>query len=835
MNYSKHSLSGLVCVCAWMVVGGCTSDTGDVRTQQGYLDVEATVNAVFMMSDGKEYVTPAALTPEAGKLGLTVSCGAEYSHRWASLAEYNSEESVTAGTYDIRLEGRASASGPRFGATAQAVVQPGSQTVAHVECGALDAMTIITTRNTVQSAYTLESVTVHSETDNYSKITAEGTPAAVYSTPGSISLYAGLSSPEGKKVLLSLQGTTDIDAAHGVQWDMSCSPEAITMTAPGLPTMTADITPAIFDTEMPVITPAGFTPGTPVECVEGITLAEKVTMKVASERPLKSLYVSTNIHTKGNEDIKAAYDLLNLTASDNDFLNSNGLHFEISSDGLNAVIDFTGAIENTAMAASTETQFNVMAVNDLQLCSEPMTLDVRTTMVNLTLSDIQPAALGVNKAKMHIHADADDIERQDFSIYALDDGHLRGAECPILDWKKLSAQDAEVTFMIPDGGEPVKIGVDYLGLQKAEATVERCAPEYTVEIDAFATTALLNFKAETEEIEHALTQYATFMIDGQKASVWHRYENRHIVLLNGLTGNTKYTLQICAGGDAPDKKTVFVTEKVENLPGGDNFGDWRVLFDVKDIPSGGRYSSTFLSIVNHQNYANFKVEWPKKHWASINAKTFDRTSRNINTWYLQPSAKMVVTPSGSRAIELTSVGWSHDGAEIPDYVQKEGESLPYNNNVPRNVNRSAGRLFLGSYDYNSFSGTGEIREGLPFTSRPSSLNGFFKYLPDLTRNDDTGYVRVQLVNRGADGTERIIAEGRYVFYTSPDYRAFNVPLEYESYGVKATHIKIMFASSVHTDSDVAQPGDITVPVTAYPEKGAYVGSTLWVNNLSLSY
>ena len=121
---------------------------------------------------------------------------------------------------------------------------------------------------------------------------------------------------------------------------------------------------------------------------------------------------------------------------------------------------------------------------------------------------------------------------------------------------------------------------------------------------------------------------------------------------------------------------------------------------------------------------------------------------------------------------------------------------------------------------------------MPFASRPTSLNGYFKYIPDVTHINDRGYVLIRLVRNDGD-TQTVVAEGRMEFSTTPDYRTFSVPLTYSRYGVVPTELCIMFASSTYTGDQEYE--DANVPVTALPELGTMHGSTLWVSELTFSY
>ena len=202
---------------------------------------------------------------------------------------------------------------------------------------------------------------------------------------------------------------------------------------------------------------------------------------------------------------------------------------------------------------------------------------------------------------------------------------------------------------------------------------------------------------------------------------------------------------------------------------------------------------------------------------------------------MQPSGLLDNLREGTytKTIAISSTGYDLNGGAIPDYIQQEGQRLPYSANVPAVRNRAAGRLWLGSYEFNPADGSEKINQGVSFSCRPSALNGYFRYLPDLTDGSDYGYVQIQLVNI-SNGKETLIATGRLNFRTQPDYAAFRCPIEYIVYDLKPTHLRIMFVSSHYADCDNTA-NDRLVPVTADMPNARMRGSTLWVSQLTFSY
>ena len=128
--------------------------------------------------------------------------------------------------------------------------------------------------------------------------------------------------------------------------------------------------------------------------------------------------------------------------------------------------------------------------------------------------------------------------------------------------------------------------------------------------------------------------------------------------------------------------------------------------------------------------------------------------------------------------------------------------------------------------------TERYNEGVGFGSRPSALNGFYKYQPCTTAPSDRGLVTVEVIGV-KDGKETVIASGRALLPIATDYTAFAIPLSYKQFNVKATRLKVMIASSAAIGTIDEESRNIVTysdPVTS-----SSTGSQLWIDNLSLSY
>lgn len=187
---------------------------------------------------------------------------------------------------------------------------------------------------------------------------------------------------------------------------------------------------------------------------------------------------------------------------------------------------------------------------------------------------------------------------------------------------------------------------------------------------------------------------------------------------------------------------------------------------------------------------------------------------------------------GYFAVKLQSVAWDPSGAPIADYRQTPGSFIAYNPNVPEIKYRAAGKVFLGKYIFDPATLTETYVEGVPFESRPIALNGNYHFTPCVNDLYDTGKVTIEVLGE-SNGSEIVIAEGTALLEPALTYTAFSVPLTYTNFGIKATRLKVMLASSRHTGSIAFESANITT--SPNPLTATSVGGELWLQDITLSY
>ena len=300
-------------------------------------------------------------------------------------------------------------------------------------------------------------------------------------------------------------------------------------------------------------------------------------------------------------------------------------------------------------------------------------------------------------------------------------------------------------------------------------------------------------------------------------------------VIEGLNPNTPYSLRANFLEVYSTNSVSVTTESGAGVPNGD-FEELTETINIGSINQGGRFRETYLGSWQTLT-TSYNVSEPNG-WASVNAKTCSATASNQNTWFVVPSTlNSSESNTGSYAMVLRNVAWDLNGKTPADYTQTWGslEGDIYNHNEPSIANRSAGKLFLGSYSYSD--GTETYKEGVEFISRPVNLKGYYKYVQDGNDANEMGMITVSLLNG-----ETIIGTANIALVEASDYKEFDVHIDYTEESLKATDLRIMISSSNHSSYNQDEE-TASIKTTNYNTGYEAVSrhATLTVDNLTFSY
>ncbi len=821
---------------------GCSADSEPTVAGGGKITPTISINAEVVEASSARSTDGISLTPADFSLTLTSANGA-VSRTWDRATDFPTDELWSLGEYnltavygDIDTEGFDS---PCYKGETPVTVTEAVVATPTITCSLANAMISIDCTEAFKgffTSYAVQVVTPSAHTIDYPN--DETRP--LYVKPGNVTLIIELTKPNGLHATFTPTEPIEAEARHHyrvtldvnsgqmgqgvlvVNFDNTVTNEDIVI----------DLSDELMNSPAPEIFANGFDPATPLEMVEGQVL-DNVSMTVQARAGLSGLRLSANSPSLAAKGFPTDCDLMRLTPEQMSLVQQLGLNClgVWSNPDRTAVVDFTKLLGNVTDPQAT---FAITAIDKYSKASNPMILSVITNAVTVAAADAPSAAVGDKECTLRLSDATPNVNINAFSLRAvLDNGDV---VTPCITSRHNDGRVVTLTFEMPEGRKDMPLQVYYAGELKTTTTVTRTCDDFRIEIDPFATKATITVVHPDTERAQAIARQLDVVGNGRLMNVISRDASTATVVVAGLSPNTSYTVKGTAlYGNAKAEYTPevnFETEGTAQLPD-PGFENAELKKEIVDMPQGGRYSRTHLAVYNHQNSWSYNLYLPKKYWATTNAKTFDNKATNYNTWYVQPSAQIVGdSHTGTKAMKLTSVAYDPAGEVIADYAQRPGEFLPYNANVPEIRYRAAGRLFLGEYVYDRATMSEEYSQGYAFTSRPSTLNGYYKYIPGLETPSDRGYVSVVLV-ASVNGEELEIGSGDAELVVASGYTSFQVPIQYNVRGIKPEKILVMFASTTSIGSIAHETS--TIITTPNLANSTSIGSALWVDELTLGY
>ncbi len=830
----------LIVMAVTAFLPGCSDYDSSVNSHFGELTLSVSADAVLKSPSG-ELLADVSVTPPNDVTVTMSDVQGNYRHTWESFADFPQGERYFVGTYRITAGfGNEMTEGfeqPYYYGETVVQVADGSMTDAELQVDLKSCAVSVRFAPEMSAVFSSVTARINSGIGGYFDFTP-GEERLLYLQPGDARLYLTLGLPDGRSV--TFPAATVEGMRSCVLYDFSVSVSEVSAT----PVVTVSVAGQVTSVELtesfisltpPAVTTSGWTSGVEMSLPEGDTPAYPVIASVESASPLEHLYLSIASASLLEAGLPVQVDLLNLTADQRSALAGSGLVISETAD--KTEVDFSALLSNLVYLTTENSlsTFTLLAEDATHRASEPAVLKVRTTPVEIEILSVDKSIVGLNTGAIHVRSSAPGFSQHVEIEVEKESGSGIWDKVPVSGIVTAGESVYVVSFALPEGSEPVSVRVLYCDEVRATVTIERVMPEFTIDVDAFANFCVVRIVAADESMLGIITDNVTIYANDERGSVLSRDRSKGILTVIGLKPSTTYRFRatMMSAPDADDftKVVTVKTEDTPQLPNSD-FEERNDGVNYKNLPSGGRYSQTTVEIFNWQNHTSFSQLVPKG-WANTNAKTFNRSARNHNTWYMQPSVFTVSdVKSGDFAVSLRSVAFDLDGEQIPDYAQTGEPYLDYSLNIPRIAHRAAGKLFLGDYAFDPSTGVETYREGISWSSRPLSLNGFYMYAPSEDNWNDRGLALVEVIGE-SDGKEVVIASGHRILPLATGYTAFSVPLDYESFGIKATRIKVMFASS----EAIGTIAEETAGVATHPDArtATSLGSQLWLDNITLAY
>ena len=857
-----------LCGATVLLLVSCANEENQVDS--GYGSINVKVSADYQVVPVTRSTTEITETtnPDVSEFALKlVSADGSFSRAWDSLADFDPAEKIPVGTYTMSAYyGNLEEEGfdkPYYLGQSDVAVRYRENTPVEILCTLANVKVTVEYSDAFKKYFADYATTIHAAEGDYIKFEKEETRAA-YVKPGKITIQTYLKKQNGIESTFEPAAIENaqprqhyrikLDIADNAAGEaqLSISFDETTETQP----IAIDISDEVMVAPAPSFLPAGFEPGTPLEVKENSYPDNRqVNISLTAKAGLSACTLTTSSACLESEGWPREIDLVNLSSENRALLSRLGLKLKGFTEmgSKMGFIDFAELFTHLHTLDGSDQHTFTLSAKDMygKVSESPITLSVKSIPITFALQTPEPVFVGSKSVTIPVEFDGAYIDQVKFSYLNAEGAKVNSNSTVVSSEGNLY----QIKISIEATDKPVVVEGSYAnGAKTSTISIPVKTPAFTItaeEYDIWARRATVKLTAEDSQYQEAVDRYAVLFANstGQWETVASTLSQGRRVI-TGLNPDTRYQLRgSCNSGQDNVNYSGDLTLRTESaaaVPNGD-FEEIAQTISVTDMNQGGKYS---VWPVNYQNTCSFTIQEPTG-WASVNAKTCNLSAANQNSWFVIPStynttltwdayrsfAPSTVTPdlyrdltaqSGSNAMVVRNVAWDENGT-TPGTSGGAFNTTYYNTNVPNIANRSAGKLFLGSYSYSGGSET--YTEGVSFASRPSALKGWYKYANDGNDPTETGVVTVTLLNG-----QKVIATGTARLSAAADYTEFSVPVTYSVTNQKATTLRIMITSSNHASYNQSEESAaIKTSVSNGQYESASRGATLTIDNLTFTY
>lgn len=857
-----------LCGATVLLLVSCANEENQVDS--GYGSINVKVSADYQVVPVTRSTTEITETtnPDVSEFALKlVSADGSFSRAWDSLADFDPAEKIPVGTYTMSAYyGNLEEEGfdkPYYLGQSDVAVRYRENTPVDILCTLANVKVTVEYSDAFKKYFADYATTIHAAEGDYIKFEKEETRAA-YVKPGKITIQTYLKKQNGIESTFEPAAIENaqprqhyrikLDIADNAAGEaqLSISFDETTETQP----IAIDISDEVMVAPAPSFLPAGFVPGTPLEVKENSYPDNRqVNISLTAKAGIASCTLTTSSASLESEGWPREIDLVNLSSENRALLSRLGLKLKGFTEmgSKMGFIDFAEVFAHLHTTDGSDQHTFTLSAKDMygKVSESPIALSVKSIPITFALQTPDPVFVGSKTATIPVEFDGAYIDQVKFSYLNAEGAKVNSTSTVVSNEGNLY----QIKISIEATDQPVVVEGSYAnGAKTSTISIPVKTPAFTItaeEYDIWARRATVKLTAEDSQYQEAVDRYAVLFANstGQWETVASTLSQGRRVI-TGLNPDTRYQLRgSCNSGQDNVNYSGDLTLRTESaaaVPNGD-FEEIAQTISVTDMNQGGKYS---VWPVNYQNTCSFTIQEPTG-WASVNAKTCNLSAANQNSWFVIPSTynttltwdayrsfgMSTVTPdlyrdltaqSGSNAMVVRNVAWDENGT-TPGTSGGAFNTTYYNTNVPNIANRSAGKLFLGSYSYSGGSET--YTEGVSFASRPSALKGWYKYANDGNDPTETGVVTVSLLNG-----QQVIATGTARLSAAADYTEFSVPVTYSVTNQKATTLRIMITSSNHASYNQSEESAaIKTSVSNGQYESASRGATLTIDNLTFTY
>lgn len=854
------------------MMSSCAKDESQ-SSLEGRIDVS--VNADKNLSAEASRANGDEVSPDVDDFALKIqSADGKVSNSWDSFGKFQ-PVSVEIGTYTVTATyGDANTEGfdglSYFGDTTVEVVKDETAT-ASITCTINKARVSISYTDSFKSYFTSYSAYINSSKGNKVTYEAEETRGA-YFVPGDLQLYLEVKRPGvSDKITLNPKNfTAEVKHDYHLTMDVDASTSTLSIIFNDDPTSTEEVPIDISDESLnapaPAFTAYGFTSGENQEVLEGETVLDKLEAYLNAPSGLAKCVLTTASESLKKEGWPESVDLMNLTSEQSQKLKELGL--ETMGLGANhdkiALINFKNVLPNlycTTDGNKVHT-FTLSATDALGKVTESdlvLKITTRNNGFAVTLPESVPYGSTTMTADLTLEGDPSKIV---FYYYKV--GYYQKFDARNVNIQPTGEDNKyTVTFTYSESLMDTENGVNF----KAECgpkTIEKVFnvedPELTLSLkngdaDVWATKAYLQVKASAKSRSSRTISSTTVEIQYKDGEEWKAWPNQSYDSETGLfqlTGmgegatevaGVSYTLRAAykrAGEVVSISGELNVTTEPKAQVGNAGFEDWysKKVWEKLGPLNGSTCNTSIYSFYPYNSSESDK--W----WSTTNALTTQ--AKGSYSWYYAAYAGVIPTNatethtaswhvkkygnasnfglsqltdemidksnSGNTAMEISTVGWGDNKWTSQEQAQGNCQT------------RSAGCLFIGTYDINS-----GMNLGHSFNSRPSGFTFAYKFYPYAS---ESAKAYIKVYNGDTEiGTGEYLINTATPTFTNPDN---NVVITYTDSTKKATKITIVFISSTAESPQTLAIGGNENGWWGYSDS-RHIGSILTVDDVKLIY
>lgn len=747
-------------------------------------------------------------------LRLTSSDGT-FMKSWAKVADFSSEEKFKIGNYTLEaFYGNSSDEGfekPYYYGSTPLTVRENKETPVSLTASLANSMVTVTYSDSFKSYMDSYSATVTSVSGNGIYYAPTET-RPVYVTPGSVQVAVTYTKPNGTtetvkpaafnaepkhhyRVNFNLTNSSG-KAFLVITFDDSIEQEDVTI----------DLSQDISSVEPPVVLPEGFENGVAQSFVDGAVPSQALKMNVKALAGISAVTLKTTSKSLLQQGWPAELNLVGASAEYQTILNALGLNVKGLYKQVDkwAIIDFTNVIGKIGYVAENPVSTFEVTVTDLfGKTTETTVLKVEKKQIQLAIT--QSATLAAGATELNLTVSYNGVNLKDNVVFSYKNERGTWTTLAIKSVAETAANTYKVVLEVPTNVSTFTIRAAYGAYESETVNVTRETPNIDVEAstaNTFSKRAAVRLtSSDGRNAEVAASAKLFVSTDGTNFSEATTTVKGNLIVATGLNPSTTYTMYAEAGGKKSKSVTV-TTEKGSQLANAD-METWEIV--------SGKSKYWWVSYLGSSS---------SSIWGTMNKLTTSEGGSSTNAFNRNGCAYCAISgtdrttdkASGTYAAVISTVGWGGDNSAA--------------GSISNCKNITVGSLHLGS---SPASKSESVNYGVSFNSRPDALKFNYKYT--AKNSADYGYAEAWV----KDASGNVIASGTKDLSATGSYTSVTIPLTYKEDAAKAATICVIFRSSGNSACQTISDDNLSKPGFGNLSDGKYLGSQLYIDDVTLNY